>query len=46
MKNLKRLIAVIAICILAAQAVSAVAPADKEVTVMAKSDIKQKPLPI
>ena len=46
MKKFKKFIAVVAICLLAAQAVATVAPAaDSEVTMMAraKSDIKEKP---
>ena len=44
MKKIKKFIAVVAICLLAAQAVATVAPAaDSEVTMMARSDIKQKP---
>lgn len=47
MKKLKKFIAVVAICLLAAQAVATVAPAvDTEVTMIARSDIKQKPIGI
>lgn len=47
MKKFKKFIAVVAICLLAAQAVATVAPAaDSEVTMMAraKSDFDQKPV--
>jgi len=47
MKKFKKFIAVVAICLLAAQAVATVAPAaDSEVTMMAraKSDIDRKPI--
>ena len=47
MKKIKKFIAVVAICLLAAQAVATVAPAaDTEVTTIAKSDFGKKTINI
>lgn len=46
MKKIKKIIAVVALCVVAVQAASAVVPADTGAALQARSDIKTKPFGI